>query len=118
MRRVVPVSVKNAVLKVTVMLGLLGLGLAGSGRLLSQGASTEMLPRYTSFAEAKPTLDEYRHSGLAGTDMNERSEWDKWIRAQDADVRARIDRGVEDSVSKFILYGTSYTKLPRLSGTD
>src|SRR5215471_19139258 len=118
MRQVVSGSMKKRVLKITAILGSVGLGLAGPGRLLSQGGSTEPLPRYTSFAEAKPTLDEYRNSGLAGTDITERSEWDKWIRAQDAAVRSRIDRGVEDSVSNFILYGTSYTKLPRLSGTD
>jgi hypothetical protein len=109
----------NAVLKSALVLGSAGLGLlAGPSRLFSQSGSAETLPRFTSFEEAKPTLDEYRYSGLSGTGSSERSEWDRWIRGQDADVRSRIDRGVEDSVSNFILYGTSYTKLPRLSGTD
>ena len=30
----------------------------------------------------------------------------------------RIDRGVEDSISKFIAYGTSYTNLPRLQAVE
>src|SRR5262249_27455888 len=36
----------------------------------------------------------------------------------DAQVRARIDRGTEDSISNLILYGTSYTNLPRLESAE
>src|SRR5262245_19154189 len=74
--------------------------------------------RFTTFEEARLTLDQYRQSGLAGSRIETESEWYHWIRAQDAAVRARIDRGVEDSVSNFILYGVSFTKLPRLSGSE
>ena len=74
--------------------------------------------RFTSFEEARETLEQYRGSGLAGSSVGIESEWNRWIRAQDAEVRLRIDRGVEDSVSNFILYGVSFTKLPRLSGSE
>jgi len=74
--------------------------------------------RFTSFVEARPTLDQYRQSGLPGSRIETESKWDQWIREQNREVRARIDRGLEDSISNFILYGVSFTKLPRLSGSE
>jgi len=64
--------------------------------------------RFLSFDEARETL-----SAFGRTD--DASVWDAWIRTQDRDVRARVDRGVEDSVSNLILYGTSFTALPPLA---
>lgn len=55
----------------------------------------------------------FSDSGLAGSDIETPEAWDRWIREQDQQVRARIDRGTEDSISNLILYGTSYTHLPR-----
>src|SRR5262249_43051339 len=72
----------------------------------------------TSFEEATATLKQYNGSGLAGSNIGAEAQWDLWIRGQDAEVRSRIDRGVEDSISNFILYGVSFTKLPRLSGSE
>jgi hypothetical protein len=46
------------------------------------------------------------------------STWDAWISAQDREVRARIDRGTEDSISNLILFGTSFTNLPRLDSAE
>ena len=39
--------------------------------------------------------------------------WPGWLRAHDAQIRARLERGDEDSVVNFWLYGTSFTSLPR-----
>jgi CheR methyltransferase, SAM binding domain len=64
--------------------------------------------RFLSFAEARETL-----SAFGRTDDG--PAWDAWIRAQDREVRARVDRGVEDSISNLILYGTSFTALPPLA---
>jgi hypothetical protein len=73
---------------------------------------------YLRFAEVAETLKLFVHSGLPGTDVADSDAWDHWIREQDAEVRARIDRGVEDSISNLILYGTSYTNLPRLENPE
>jgi len=73
---------------------------------------------FLDFAEVSETLKLFADSGLPGSDIADATAWDKWIRDQDAEVRARIDRGVEDSISNLILYGTSYTNLPRLGGTE
>ena len=39
--------------------------------------------------------------------------WIAWRDQQRADVRARLERGGEDSLVNFWLYGTSFTRLPR-----
>ena len=44
--------------------------------------------------------------------------WDAWVKTEDRDVRARIERGVEDSISNLILYGTSFTTLPRVESAE
>ena len=74
--------------------------------------------RYLSLPEIQDTLYRFSGSGLPGTDIADAIHWDQWIGEQDSQVRSRIDRGVEDSISNFILYGTSYTTLPRLEGSD
>ena len=80
--------------------------------------SAEKKASFLSFADVSETLKLFADSGLPGSEISDSAAWDKWIRAQDADVRARIDRGVEDSISNLILYGTSYTNLPRLAGSE
>ena len=74
--------------------------------------------RYLTFAEATETLHLFSGSGLPGTALADSDAWDSWIRRQDQGVRSRIDRGVEDSISNLILYGTSYTSLPRLENAE
>src|SRR5580704_10092700 len=74
--------------------------------------------RYLSFAEVAETLRLFAGSGLPGSDIANSDAWDHWIREQDVQVRARIDRGIEDSISNLILYGASYTNLPRLESPE
>lgn len=70
--------------------------------------------RYTSFSEADGTIRMYADSGLPGTAISSPEAWNRWIREQDANVRARIDRGIADSICNLIFYGTSYTSAPRI----
>ena len=42
--------------------------------------------------------------------------WIAWRDQHRADVRARLERGGEDSLVNFWLYGTSFTRLPRATG--
>jgi SAM-dependent methyltransferase len=74
--------------------------------------------RFLRFDEVAETLGLFRDSGVAGAEIASSSAWDAWVRARDAEVRGRIDRGVEDSISNLILFGTSFTKLPRLDSAD
>ena len=74
--------------------------------------------RYLKFDEVQETLRLNADSGLPGSEIQEAAAWDKWIRARDEEVRGRIDRGVEDSISNLILYGTSFTVLPRVETAE
>jgi len=74
--------------------------------------------RFLRFEEVEETLGLFRDSGAAGTTIADGAAWDQWIRARDAEVRGRIDQGVEDSISNLILFGTSFTRLPQLDGPE
>lgn len=74
--------------------------------------------RYLRFDEVQETLRLNADSGLPGSEIQESEAWDTWIRARDGEVRGRIDRGIEDSISNLILYGTSFTSLPRVQSVE
>ncbi len=67
--------------------------------------------RFLSFDEVRETLTAFGRTEDAAA-------WDVWVRTQDREVRERIERGVEDSISNLILYGTSFTSLPRLEAPE
>lgn len=41
--------------------------------------------------------------------------WSKWVGRRDAEIRARLIQGDEDSLINFLLFGTSYTRKPRIT---
>lgn len=43
------------------------------------------------------------------------SLWPSWAKSRDAEIRERLRRGDEDSVINFLLFGTSFTRQPRLT---
>ena len=82
------------------------------------GGAGEVSVRYLRFDEVQETLRLNADSGIPGSEIVESAAWDAWIRARDAEVRERIDRGTEDSISNLILYGTSFTSLPRVESVE
>jgi len=44
--------------------------------------------------------------------------WSAWVAQHNADIRARLERGDEDSLVNFWLFGTSFTRLPRATDRD
>jgi SAM-dependent methyltransferase len=74
---------------------------------------------YTSFEEARPLLEllneilpaELKAAGPAGA----AAAWPKWAARRDAEIRARLIQGDEDSLVNFLLFGTSYTRAPRVT---
>jgi hypothetical protein len=53
------------------------------------------------------------------TEVTDSKQWDSWIRQRDFEIRSSIERCLEDSISMLIIFGTSFTTLPRLaSPTD
>jgi SAM-dependent methyltransferase len=63
------------------------------------------------------TYDDVREVALQFEEAPNAAAWDWWVRETDRTVRQRVQRGAEDSVTNLLLYGTSFTKLPRLAGT-
>lgn len=84
---------------------------------LASGAG-EVRVRYLRFDEVQETLRLNADSGLPGSEIAESATWDAWVRTRGAEVRSRIDRGIEDSISNLILYGTSFTSLPRVESVE
>jgi hypothetical protein len=76
-------------------------------------------PQYLSFAEAQPvisTLAEILPADLKGKSESEiAAAWAGWIARYDAQIRSRLAQGDEDSIVNFLLFGTSFTRQPRVT---
>ena len=72
---------------------------------LSYDAAREVLAAAPEFAP---------DAGLPGSP----AAWGAWIRERDREIRSRVDRGLEDSISNLVLFGTSFTRLPRFESAE
>jgi hypothetical protein len=70
-----------------------------------------------SLAEAQPTLKAYQDvlpEELRGTDTLEGGKWAAWVKQNDQEVRSRLERGQEDTLSNLLRLGVTYTKEYRI----
>ena len=70
-----------------------------------------------AYGDAQPIL-EVLHDNLPGdlrgkTASDLQRAWPAWVSRRDAEIRARLTRGDEDSLVNFLLFGTTFTRLPR-----
>lgn len=70
--------------------------------------------RYFRYDEVRTVVQEFRELGESLPFSDDEESWHAWLAKRDADTRDRIDEGVADSISNLILYGTSFTNVPRL----
>ena len=75
--------------------------------------------RFLNFDEAQPVIRSGKFSLPAAlarlsTDAMSR-EWPQWVRRRDTDIRNRLQRGDEDTLVNFVLFGVSFTDLPRVT---
>jgi hypothetical protein len=63
-------------------------------------------------AEALPSA----FKGKTGAEIE--AAWPAWVTQHNAEIRARLERGDEDSLVNFWLFGTSFTRLPRATDRD
>ena len=70
---------------------------------------------FIPYASVKPILDEYRGQLPAELKNVDEAKWTAWARRQDTSIRARLRQGDLDSMVNLLLYGTSFTKQPRIS---
>jgi len=75
-------------------------------------------PRFLTFDEVREILNAFAASGAASVDWPDAHSWPQWIEACDRDIRDRVDRGYEDSISNLILYGTLFSTQPRMDGAE
>ncbi|MGA2882210.1 MAG: hypothetical protein ABSG13_24930 [Bryobacteraceae bacterium] len=70
---------------------------------------------FAPYASVKPILDEQRDRLPAELRNADDAKWLAWARQQDKTIRARLQQGELDSMVNLLLYGTSFTKQPRIS---
>ena len=75
---------------------------------------------FVPYDEAKPILAAHKDlPAKAGRRLQITPEaWPAWVVKRDAEIRARLARGDEDSLVYLWLYGTSFTKRPRATEQD
>jgi hypothetical protein len=86
---------------------------AVAGAMAQSAGSPQFLP----FAEAQPLLRamtanlpaELKAPGALTADG-----WAKWVHKEDADIRARLDRGEEDTLVNLLRFGVTFTKEYRI----
>ena len=75
------------------------------------------------YLDAKPIFEALPKDLLpselrAQTPAGLESAWPAWVARRDVTIRARLERGDEDSIVNFLLFGTTFTKLPRATERD
>src|SRR6185436_19235613 len=92
---------------------LAGIALAALAAIGPHAAGETMpLP----YAEAKPILEQLKArlpAELAGPEADLDAVCPAWVARRNAAIRGRVEQGDEDSLINFLLFGTTFTKLPR-----
>jgi len=79
-------------------------------------ARTEAI-RYLHWDEIQPVFAAFAAAGIRAPAFSDVAEFDDWIRQRDGEVRGRINRGLENSISGLVLTGSSFTTLPKIADT-
>jgi hypothetical protein len=69
---------------------------------------------FTSYASVKPVLEAQRDRLPAELKNPDEAKWTAWTRQQDRSIRTRLEQGDLDSMVNLLLFGTSFTKQPRI----
>jgi SAM-dependent methyltransferase len=69
---------------------------------------------FTSYPNVKPILDEQSDRLPAELKDADEAKWTAWSRRENQAIRARLEQGDLDSMANLLLFGTSFTKQPRI----
>jgi hypothetical protein len=69
---------------------------------------------FSSYASVKPILDQPGNLLPAQLRNSTDAKWRAWSQREDKAIRARLRQGDLDSIVNLLLYGTSFTKQPRI----
>jgi len=78
-------------------------------------------PQFVSFSGAWPILKAYWNSlpaDLKSAGQPTAAAWDTWVHRSDQEIRARLERGQEDTLTNLLRLGVTYTKQDRISFHD
>ena len=75
------------------------------------------------YADAKQLLEMLREDLLpaelrARTPAQRQAAWPRFVTRRDGEIRARVAGGDEESIVNFMMFGTSFTKRPRVTNLD
>lgn len=87
------------------------------GGAVLHGLAAELVfrPTFTPWAIAKPILNAQPDSLPAELRNADEPRWNAWRQKQDKAIRARLRQGDLDSMINLLLYGTSFTRQPRIT---
>ena len=69
---------------------------------------------FISYGDARPVLEAQRDGLPAALRNPDEAKWRAWEKQQDQAIRMRLQQGDLDSLVNFLLYGTSFTRQPRI----
>ena len=78
--------------------------------LLTAAAELSLAP----FSSVRPVLEALHDQLPSGLSNPDDARWNAWGRRQDTEIRARLEQGEVDSMINLLLFGTSFTKQPRI----
>lgn len=88
--------------------------------LLGLCSATAQTPHIIPFTAAQPVLNSYVKSlppELKTNGQPTAAAWDAWARRNDEEIRVRVERGEEDTLTNLLRLGVTYTKEERISYT-
>ena len=97
----------------SLFLGTVVCGSVSPPALAEQAPATEFI----SFAEAKPILDKMASdlpAALKDAHPLDANTWNAWVKNEDAEIRKRLERGEEDTLTNLLRFGVTYTKEYRI----
>ena len=75
--------------------------------------------RFLNYDEAEPVIQSGKVTlppGLSNLQKDAiRAVWPQWVRNRDLEIRSRLNRGEEDTLANFVLFGVSFTDSPRVA---
>lgn len=68
-----------------------------------------------TYEDGRQLLERLREVAPAELRLASAQDWPKWVARRDAEIRSRLIQGDEDSLTNFLLFGTSFTRHPRVT---
>ena len=100
------VSVPRLTASVAVLGALLSVALHAQARFASYA---DVRPSLTALADILPP--DLRPAEASAAER----AWTEWVARQDRAIRSRLQRGDEETIVNWLMFGTTFTKLPRVA---